>query len=66
MRLSLTQTFDPARADAFAHRLLGMLNGGAMMLMTSIAHRTGLFDAMIDHPPRTSGLRHPCFTRRST
>jgi 2-polyprenyl-3-methyl-5-hydroxy-6-metoxy-1,4-benzoquinol methylase len=30
-------------------KLLGMLNGGAIMLMTTIGHRTGLFDAMSDH-----------------
>jgi 2-polyprenyl-3-methyl-5-hydroxy-6-metoxy-1,4-benzoquinol methylase len=54
MCLTHSQTFDAARADAFALKLLGMLNGGAIMLMTSIAHRTGLFDAMGDHQPVTS------------
>lgn len=32
--------------DAFAERFVGWVNGGAMMLMTSVGHRTGLFDAM--------------------
>lgn len=54
MCLAHTQTFDAARADAFAAKLLGMLNGGAIMLMTSIGHRTGLFDAMSDGQPVTS------------
>lgn len=38
--------FDTRRADAFAERMLGILNGGALALMLSIGHRAGLFDAM--------------------
>ncbi len=48
-------TFDQERADAFAARLLGALNDGALCLMASIGHRTGLFDTMRDQPPLTSG-----------
>ena len=33
-------------ATAFAERVLGILNGGALALMISIGHRTGLFDVM--------------------
>jgi SAM-dependent methyltransferase len=40
------QGFDPAKAEAFAGRMLRALNDGALCLMTSIGHRTGLFDAM--------------------
>ena len=47
--------FDPRKAEAFAGKLLGALNQGAMCLMTSIGHRTGLFDAMKGRPPSTSG-----------
>jgi 2-polyprenyl-3-methyl-5-hydroxy-6-metoxy-1,4-benzoquinol methylase len=54
MCLTHTQAFDAAVADAFALRLIGMLNDGAIMLMTSIGHRTGLFDAMSDQQPVTS------------
>ena len=54
MCLAHTQTFDAARADAFALKLMGMLNGGAIMLMNSIGHRTGLFDALSDHRPAIS------------
>ncbi|MEM9907667.1 MAG: class I SAM-dependent methyltransferase, partial [Cyanobacteria bacterium P01_D01_bin.44] len=39
---------------AFAERLLGILNSGALALMTSIGHRTELFDAMAELPPSTS------------
>jgi len=45
---------DTRKADAFAERMLGILNGGSLALMTSLGHRTGLFDAMADGAPRTS------------
>jgi SAM-dependent methyltransferase len=47
-------SFDPERASAFASRLLGALNDGALCLMVSIGHRTGLFDTMRNRPPSTS------------
>ncbi len=46
--------FDSAKAEAFAGRLLAALNDGAVCLMASIGHRTGLFDAMRGLPPFTS------------
>jgi len=46
--------FDAARAGAFAERLLGILNGGALALMISIGHRTGLFDVMKGLAPSRS------------
>jgi SAM-dependent methyltransferase len=46
--------FDPKRAEAFAGRLLTALNDGALCLMASIGHRTGLFDAMRHQGPLTS------------
>ncbi len=49
-----TQQFDQGRAEAFIGRLLNDLNGGAAMIMTSIGHRTGLFDVMSGLPPSTS------------
>jgi len=48
------QELDQGRAEAFAERMLGALNEGALTLMTSIGHRTGLFDAMAGLPPSTS------------
>jgi ubiquinone/menaquinone biosynthesis C-methylase UbiE len=45
---------DQHKAEAFAGRLLTALNDGALCLMASIGHRTGLFDAMRDQPPQTS------------
>src|SRR5215212_57398 len=49
-----TQEFDQVRAERFAERMVDVLNEGAIALMTSIGHRTGLFDAMAGLPPSTS------------
>ena len=46
--------FDAARAEAFAGQLLHVLNGGALSLMISIGHRTGLYDVMRGMPASTS------------
>ncbi|MBO6783282.1 MAG: methyltransferase domain-containing protein [Alphaproteobacteria bacterium] len=40
--------FSTERADTFEARFVDMLNGGALALMVSIGHRTGLFDALAD------------------
>jgi ubiquinone/menaquinone biosynthesis C-methylase UbiE len=50
----MDSTFDTHKAEAFAGRLLTAINDGALCLMVSIGHRTGLFDAMRDQPPHTS------------
>lgn len=46
--------FDSARAEAFGERMIGALNAAALALMTSLGHRTGLFDALEGAPPLTS------------
>jgi ubiquinone/menaquinone biosynthesis C-methylase UbiE len=46
--------FDSAKAGVFAGRILTALNDGALSLMISIGHRTGLFDVMRGLPPSTS------------
>jgi 2-polyprenyl-3-methyl-5-hydroxy-6-metoxy-1,4-benzoquinol methylase len=46
--------FDPAKAEAFADRVLTTLNNGALCLMISVGHRTGLFDVLSTLPPATS------------
>lgn len=48
------QTLDSTKAEAFAERMLDILNSGAIALMTSIGHRTGLFDTLAQLPPATS------------
>jgi ubiquinone/menaquinone biosynthesis C-methylase UbiE len=55
--MSVEQTqahFDRAKAEAFAGRVLTALNNGALCLMVSIGHRTGLFDTMSQSPPARS------------
>lgn len=49
-----TRQIDRAKAEMFAGHMIGVLNGGILMLMTSVGHRTGLFDAMAELPASTS------------
>jgi ubiquinone/menaquinone biosynthesis C-methylase UbiE len=46
--------FDAQKAEAFAGRLLTAVNNGALCLMISVGHRTGLFDAMRGLPAASS------------
>jgi len=46
--------FDAVKAQAFADQFLTAVNHGALCLMASIGHRTGLFDALRGLPPSTS------------
>lgn len=46
--------FDHDRALAFAGRMSDFINSGAVAVMASIGHRTGLFDAMAGRAPSTS------------
>lgn len=45
---------DQHKAEAFAERMLGSLNEASVVLMTSVGHRTGLFDAMAGLPASDS------------
>jgi SAM-dependent methyltransferase len=47
-------TFDERRAEAFADRMLDLLNDGALAVMISVGHRTGLLDALREHGSVTS------------
>ena len=49
-----TAEYDTARAEAFAGRMLDTLNAGAVAVMISVGHRTGLFDALGETGPATS------------
>ena len=54
-RANTDSQFDRTSAEeAFADKLLTTLNNGALCLMVSIGHRTGLFDVMSTLPPSTS------------
>lgn len=47
--------FDNTKAEAFAGKLLEILNGGSLSLMISIGHKTGLFDTLSEsQAPSTS------------
>jgi SAM-dependent methyltransferase len=45
---------DEKPVDAFADQLMDMLNQGALSLMVSVGHRTGLFDCLGELPPSTA------------
>ncbi|MFC0264481.1 class I SAM-dependent methyltransferase [Fontibacter flavus] len=45
---------DPVKAEGFAGSLVEMINQGAMSIMISIGHQTGLFDVMAGMEPSTS------------
>ena len=48
------QELEQDRVTAFGERMIDVLNSGAIALMTSIGHRTRLFDTMASLPPATS------------
>ena len=49
-----TQAIDQQKAQAFAGRMLGVINSSCLGVMTSVGHQTGLFDTMAGLPPSTS------------
>jgi len=51
---NMQSSFDRVKAEAFAGKMLTALNDGALCLIVSIGHRTGLFDLMSKLPAATS------------
>lgn len=49
-----TIEFDDGKAQAFVGKMMGAFNNAALMLMTSVGHRTGLFDALARVSPCTT------------
>ena len=45
---------DPGKVEEFAGRMVGLMNSSMLSLMTSVGHRTGLFDTMATLAPSTS------------
>ena len=45
---------DTSTTDAFAGRMIDILNGAGLAMMISVGHRTGLFDAMANREASTS------------
>jgi SAM-dependent methyltransferase len=52
--MCLAHQLDTQKSEAFAENLIAMLNQGALAVMISIGHRTGLLDVMRNLPPSTS------------
>ena len=52
--MTTATTVDPVQSEAFAERMLTIMNDAALALMISIGHRTGLFDALDGLPSATS------------
>lgn len=50
----MTRLQDPAAAEAFADRVSGIVNQGAIAVMMSIGHRLGLFETLAGQEPSTS------------
>jgi 2-polyprenyl-3-methyl-5-hydroxy-6-metoxy-1,4-benzoquinol methylase len=48
------RAMDAERAESFAARVRTILDGGALALLFSIGHRTGLFDVLASMPPAPS------------
>ncbi|MDY6901252.1 MAG: class I SAM-dependent methyltransferase [Cyanobacteriota bacterium] len=48
------QILDENKAEAFAGKMLDILNHGAISIMISIGHRTQIFDILATLPPSTS------------
>jgi SAM-dependent methyltransferase len=49
-----SQSFDQERSEAFAGRMVSVLNDASLALMLSIGHQVGLFDTMAGRAPSTS------------
>jgi SAM-dependent methyltransferase len=50
MNVTETAPFDPAKAEAFAGQMIGILQGGLLSHLIDIGHRTGLFLAAAGGP----------------
>jgi 2-polyprenyl-3-methyl-5-hydroxy-6-metoxy-1,4-benzoquinol methylase len=50
----VSTAYDETRAEAFAGRMLELLNDGALAVMISVGHRTRLFDALRETGAATS------------
>jgi SAM-dependent methyltransferase len=49
-----TQQIDPTAAEAFAGRMLGVMNDAMLALAVSVGHQTGLYETMAGMAPATS------------
>lgn len=54
MSVTNNEVLDQNMSEQFAEKMMSVLNHGALTVMTSIGHRTGLFDVMAELPPSGS------------
>jgi len=54
MSMGKLNELDQSKMDAFTEKMIGIYNSGALNLMISMGHKTGLFDTMANIPPSTS------------
>lgn len=53
MSTTISEPVEKSKSEVFAEKMVGVINGAGLALMTSVGHRTGLFDAMAALPPST-------------
>lgn len=51
----MSPSVDPAAAEAFGNRCVGIMNDAAIALLISVGHQVGLFDELAQNPGSTSG-----------
>lgn len=47
-----TPVLDQSKSEAFAGKMIGILNSASLALMTSIGHQTNLFEVLSELPAR--------------
>ena len=52
--MMVEQVLDQSKVDAFAGKMVGVMNNASLALMSSIGHQVELFDTMDDMAPATS------------
>ena len=54
MQTDTAPPLDGSRVEAFADRMVGVLDDASLALLTSVGHRTGVFEAMVGLGPASS------------
>jgi hypothetical protein len=50
----MDEAMDQSKAEAFAGRMMALLNDASLSMLVSIGHQTRLFDTMAEMPAATS------------
>ena len=54
MTEGMMELANKSKAELVAEKMIGAINGAGLAMMTSIGHRTGLFDVMSNLPSSTA------------